>query len=590
LSGIAGIVRLDGSAANARPLIEAIAHRGPDGLSEWSSGAVSLAHALLRTTADDVSVVVDGDVIVVADARIDEVHGAPTSLERRSAKDIVSAWRLWGENCPSHLDGDFAFALWDVRTRTLFCARDHFGVKPFVYTLLPGKLFAFGSEYGAVLALEEVPRTLDDDRIREFLDFRFEDADRTFYRNLLRLPPASTLTLRDGRVAIRRYWSIRNVKPLRLKGGDQAYAEGYREHFIRAVRARTRVAQTSELGAMLSGGLDSSAIACVARDELRAAGSPPLPVFSWVFSDAREADEREYQEAVIGAGGMRAVTLDSANLDAGPWSDLDALLPGGPPFAYNHYLNVQMAKAARAIGVRTLLDGLGGDMTVSRGSARFVELFIRGRLVTLARELRALASRRGTSESLARLFLANVVVPVSPAALIQLTSRLIGRPLARPRHLYTARQEHLAQFEGHFLAEGLELCDRTIAWLGVEGRYPFFDRRLVEYCLSLPADQKLADGYTRIVARRAMEGIVPDRVRWRPGKGIPGLHVIRALRAQPEQLDRLLTRDLATIDAWVDVDRVRMAYSELTTGRAVTFRAVYDLWSAAVLARWLQRR
>ena len=555
MSGIAGIVRLDGAPANASRLGDAMAHRAP----------IEILHDT-------------DDVIVVADARID------------NGIAILDAWLQWGEDCASHLEGDFAFAVLDARTHTLFCARDPFGVKPFVYAFLPGKLFAFASEARALLALDEIPRDVDEQRIAEYLDLRFEDAERTFHRALRRLPGGCTLTLRDGKIEIRRYWSPRNVKPLRLRGGDAAYAEGYREHFIRAVRERMRVDDPSELGAMLSGGLDSSAIACVARDERRAAGAAPLPVISWIFSDAMEADEREYQEAVIAAGGMRSLTLDSAHTSASPWTDLELLLPDGPPYAPNFYLNTEAAKLARSQGIRVLLDGLGGDVTVSRGGTRFVELFTRGRFVSLARELRALATRRGTSESLPRLFFANVAAPLAPSSLLRLASRLRRREYAKPRRFFSVREEHIFQFEAPFLAEGLELFDRMLAPFGIEGRYPFFDRRLAEYCLSLPADQKLADGYSRMVARRAMEGIMPDAVRWRAGKGAPGLHIIAALRANRPELDELFVRDFSAVERWVDVDALRKTYGELTSGRRVDLKAAFRLWSTAVLGRWLRRQ
>ncbi|HEX6099718.1 MAG TPA: asparagine synthase-related protein [Thermoanaerobaculia bacterium] len=555
MSGIAGVVRLDGAPADAGPLAAAMAHRAP----------IAVLHA-------------PGEDMLAVDARID------------NGLSVRDAWQRWGEDCAPHLEGDFAFAVWDARTRTLFCARDPFGVKPFVYAFLPGKLFAFASEPRALLALDAVPRDVDEQRVADFLELRFEDAERTFHRALRRLPGGCTLTLRDGKVEIRRYWTPRNVKPLRLRGGDAAYAEGYREHFVRAVRERMQVDDPATLGAMLSGGLDSSAIACVARDELRDAGRPPLPVISWIFSDAMEADEREYQQAVIAAGGMRPLTLDSAHNTASPWTDLELLLPDGPPYAPNFYLNTEAAKLARAHGIRVLLDGLGGDVTVSRGESRFVELFTRGRFPTLARELRALAARRGTSESLPRLFAAKVALPLAPHTLLRLLSRIRRRQYTRGRRFLSVRQEHLFQLEAPFLAEGLELFDRLLSPFGIEGRYPFFDRRLTEYCLSLPADQKLADGYSRIVARRAMEGVLPDFVRWRAGKGAPGMHILSALRASLPELDELFGRDAAVIERWADVDALRNSRETLRSGGRMDFREVIRLWSAAVLARWLRRQ
>lgn len=526
MSGFAGVVRLDGrppDAEDAARLLEAIAHRGGDGSGSWSDETALIVHAMLRTTPQslaDSQPFVDDGLVVAGDLRLDDGDEGVGDAAR-----VALAYRRWGAECPRHLEGDFAFAVWDAATRTLFCARDPFGVKPFVYALLPGRLFAFGSLPRAPLALPEVPRQVDEERLAAFLDVRFEDLERTFYRDVKRLPGGCTLTLRDGRAAVTRYWSADSVAPLRLSS-DAEYAEGYREQFTRAVRARMRVAEPWRVGSMLSGGLDSSSITCVARD----AGSSTLPVFSWIFSDVPAADEREYQEIVPG---VERHVIDSATSDWSPWSDLSLLLPDGPPYAANFYLNHAMARLARPLGIRAMLDGLGGDSTISRGAVRPLELFVRGRFLTLAAELRALAATNPEKASASQLFRSSVLAPLIPPFVRRAYDRLRGRP-PRPRrgpyppHL-SVRADHIADFRSPLLAEGLELFDRVMSLSQVEGRYPFFDRRLVEYCISLPSAQKLAGGYPRVVARRALRGTVPERILWRTGKGRPGLHILPAL-------------------------------------------------------------
>lgn len=622
MSGIAGVVRLDGARAATRAIdamVDVLRHRGGDGNAVWSYGVAAFGHAMLHATPEshhEPQPLADEHLVLVADARIDNGAELRSLLNVRNeavgdAALILAAYLQWGPACAARLEGDFAFGIWDQRERTLFCARDPFGVKQLLYAQLDGTMFAFATEVRALLALDAVPRELDETRIADFLAVYFDEPARTFYRAIRRLPGGCSLTLRDGKVTIDRYWSPEHVRPLRLRGADRdaRYAEGFREHFVRAVRERMRATHTSEIGAMLSGGLDSTSIACVARDELRASNAGPLPVFSWIFSDSMESDEREYQEAVIAEGGMRAIALDSAQLGASPWTSLEALLADGPVYAPNHYLNHVAAAQGHAIGVRVLLDGTGGDSTISRGRGRYHELFFRGRAIALARELRALAHVRGTSESLPRLFFGNVAAPMLPQALLHAALRLRGRTpstfasliLLSPRMReatgastatnrvpLSARREHLAQLTAPMLADGLELLDRSMAMHRVEGRYPFFDRRLAEYCLSLPADQKLAGGYSRIVARRAMAGIVPDVVRWRAGKGAPGLHIIVALRQNRATLDDLFVRDPSVLAPYVDIDALRAVYGEFSAGKNVDFRTVIQLWSAAVLARWLR--
>ncbi|MDQ3280045.1 MAG: asparagine synthase-related protein [Acidobacteriota bacterium] len=612
MSGIAGIVRLDGApASGVERLAAAIAHRGTDASGSWSEGPVALAHAMLHTTAEsraEPQPWIHDAIAIVADVRLDNREELLATLGMASnagdAALIVAAYRRWGGDCAKHLDGDFAFALWDARERTLFCARDAVGVKPFVYALVPGKLFAFGSQARAVLAAPEVRRVPDEKRIADFLTFHFDDFERTFYEGVKRLPPASTLTLTGGRLTIGRYWSPNENAPMR-RGSDAELAEGFFEHFARAMRVRMRVTDTRELGSFLSGGLDSTMISCFARDEFRRKAAGDLPVFSWIFSDAMQADERHYQEVAAASGGMQRHVLDSATAGYTPWSGLEQFLPDAPPFAPNCYINYGAGERAHAMGLRTMLDGLGGDSTVWRGNALFVELLLHGRFVKLARELRGMSRRHAIS--VPRLIFWNVLRPLAPRLTDvvlrvangpqppQLTSTLLRANVlalsgastrARPKYR-SVRAEHFAQMHEPMMAEGLELFDRIMSAAGVEGRYPFFDRRLIEYCLSLPADQKLSGGYSRIVARRAMQGIVPDEVLWRAGKGKPGLHIIKALADTRERLEDLFIRDPAVLAPYVDLRALRTAYERAMNEKA-SFPDMMMLWSIAALAEWLR--
>jgi asparagine synthase (glutamine-hydrolysing) len=151
-----------------------LAHRGPDGAGLWSEGAVGLGHRMLWTTQESLGerlpmVSKNGRFVLTADARIDnrpEVLAALGLTDRPDGKVsdsalILAAYEIWGVRCPERLLGDFAFVLWDRHQQTLFCARDHFGVKPLYYYYRPGHLFACASEIKALLCLPEVPRVAD---------------------------------------------------------------------------------------------------------------------------------------------------------------------------------------------------------------------------------------------------------------------------------------------------------------------------------------------------------------------------------------------------------------------------------------------
>src|SRR5207245_10257224 len=170
---------------------------------------------------------------------------------------ILAAYERWGERCPEHLLGDFALAIWDARRATLFCARDHFGVKPFYYHHAPGRLFCFASEIKGLVALAEVPRRLNETRVADYLVPLLEDKEITFYEEIVRLPPAHRMAVTREGVRMEQYWALDPEREIRMKS-DGEYAEAFREIFTEAVRWRLRSAIPVE--SMSSGVLDSSSI------------------------------------------------------------------------------------------------------------------------------------------------------------------------------------------------------------------------------------------------------------------------------------------------------------------------------------------
>ena len=209
------------------------------------------------------------NLVLTADARIDNRDELINELAiaetgHRVVTDselILAAYARWGEGCPERLVGDFAFAIWDGRNQTLFCARDHFGVKPFYYHR-SGRFFAFASEIRALLRLKAISGRVNETKVADFLGRTELDPTTTFYQDLLQLPAAHSMVIGHERSAIRCYWALDGSRELRLKSDDE-YHEAFRAHFTRAVRDHVRSAYP--IGSLLSGGLDSSSIVAVAK-------------------------------------------------------------------------------------------------------------------------------------------------------------------------------------------------------------------------------------------------------------------------------------------------------------------------------------
>lgn len=664
MSGIAGLFRYDGapvSRLDVSRMTDAIRHRGPDGCRTWHEGSTGLGHCALHTTpearyeqlprADPA-----GRSVLTADARIDNRDELMHLLDLRAGRDcpvtdadiILAAYGRWGSACPEHLVGDFAFTIWDEAEQHLFCARDQMGIRPFYYAHIPGRCFAFGSEIKALLTVEGVTDRLNERRIAEHLLNRIEDDESTTYADVLRLPPAHwMLVSRDGLLRKQRYWSLNPEYDVRF-ASDAEYVEGFLNVFTEAVRCRLR--SPSPTGVLLSGGLDSSSVACVARDTLRESGEGSLHTFTATFpglppEDLAHSDERHYVEAIIAGGHVDAhpVPVDAAS----PLTDIERILwhTDQPCYVRNIYLDVLLHREARRHGVRVLLDGLEGDDAVSHGYAYLGEMAFNGRWREFAVESAALAGRTTlTTEALfdwmARPFIRKEAERGSvrsfwsstkaiqehlgiarralvweyllkpylaspyrvaqrylrhPSTLPARRNRLLTPALARQlqtsdppakrdtgTYAYSAKLSHGRALEHPSVALFLEEGNHFAAAGGVETRHPFYDPRVLAYCVALPPDQKLRNGWTRFILRESMRGILPESIRTRTDKASLSPNFARnLLQMEDQRIVSLLDDAGGLLAQYVNLDTVRNAY------RAGHVEAI---WPVIQLGCWLGMR
>jgi asparagine synthase (glutamine-hydrolysing) len=650
--------------ARVRSMLQTLVHRGPDGCEVHLDASAGLGHALLHTTPESLLehqplVSRPGHCVLTADARIDNrselisalVLRAPAS-EITDADLILAAYERWGADAPEKLIGDFAFAIWDANRQELFCARDHMGIKPFYYSFLPGRLFAFGSEIKSLLVLEEIPDEIDLLRIGYYLVGCAEDKERTFYQGIFRLPPAHTLTVTAQGITLRQYWSLNPEQEIRLES-DDAYAEAFLDVFTEAVRCRLRSA--FPVGMALSGGLDSSSVACVARNLLTTENRGPLHTFSSVFPGLPEEeravnDEQEYIDAVLTQGGFAPHFIPADGLS--PLQDLGRVLwHQDQPFEMrNVYLGWSRYEKAQQEGIRVMLDGVEGDNTVSHGKAYLAELARSGRWKDFAREAHALSATLGGSPDLffqqygmpliaeaawknqwgtlarhirgaagsfdvsaADVIKDYVLKPRVPRPAQRLWSRLqrssadtpgrtvgiIHRDFVRQidlrRHLQyvnkavdrVVRAQYSKQREEHWLSLGLglhtvllESGDKNASAFSIEQRHPFYDRRLMELCLALPATQKLRNGWTRAVLRHAMRDIIPQKIVYRASKATLSPNFFRNLLS----LEKARLESLPVsphIAPYVNIGQIE---------EALRREDLELLWPALVLNEWLDKR
>ena len=637
MSAIAGIYHLDQQEVvpgQISQMVEMLAHRGPDGQGTWCDRSVGLGHRMLRSTPESLLEqlpFVQDNLAITADARIDnrselipQLDLGDRSPETITDSEVVlTAYKKWGENCLKELIGDFSFAIWDEGKQQLFCARDHFGVKPFYY-YASDSFLVFATEIKAIFCVEGVPRQLNPLRMGDYLLGMFHDTAMTSYQKILRLPPAHQMIVSANGVEISAYWSLDPTRVL-PPASDEEYASQLREIFKEAVNCRLRSAYP--IGSTLSGGLDSSSIACMAQTLLKQKDRLPLHTFSSVFDSMPECDERRYTKPIFEQGefishfvqGDRQTALE--NIEKMFWHQDEAF------FGPNWFMNWPLYTEVKKQGVRIILDGCDGDNAVSEGYGRLSELAEAGQWSELVRQswkLSKISDLPFWRGLWAYFYHYNLEQTVKRYRLLRGTRKFVYRivnfipsgrkneapmrwdALLNPEFSEAAdmlgRYKAWRKTQGHgglderqrhfrnLVTQGtesfaLELLDKMIAAFGVEPRYPFWDKRLIEFCLALPADQKLHDGHTRVVMRRAMAGIVPDEVRWRQGKTDFSANLTRSFVENQQALSEAMS-SLDFAEEYVDKSTLNEIYYRLL--ETPSNQDSRQLWLGLSLSLWMR--
>ncbi|QXD16158.1 lasso peptide isopeptide bond-forming cyclase [Rhodocaloribacter litoris] len=651
MSGIAGIWHLDGkpvASDELRRMTAAIAHRGPDGTGVWTEGPVGMGQLLFRTVPEAPGeaqplISDDGQIVLVFDGRIDNRADLLRTLALpdayREAPDeafVLAAYRRWGAKAPEHLLGDFAFAVWDAREQRMLLARDHFGLRPLYYVHRPGEVLAFASEIKALRALGLVSESPNERKIAEFLLIPVQvTPEMTFFRDAKAVPPAHTVLVpREGVSRAEMYWALDPEREVRYNR-DEDYIERFKELFDEAVRCRLR--SITPVGSMLSGGLDSTSVACTAARQLQEAGKGPLHTYSAVFDSIPACNERPYIEAALRMYPEAMRPHFYAADQGSPLAHNEELTwyLERPNEGINAYLSWDLHHQAREQGVRVVLDGFDGDTTVSHGDGIFYELLWQYRWVRLWKEVRATVLNMGGKERHARrafvkwmkefayghpwmspmlrrrrqrnqtkygtalAFSSLGTTWAGTAWQSYFDADFLGRmapylaEVPESAEYPTERARHHAKLVRPIMSYGARLIEAQAAAAGIEVRMPFFDVRLVAYCLALPADLKRRDGLGRWVMRRALEGVLPAEVQWRRDKANLAPGYIRALQAEDAPRLQQFAR---TIKAegfpgnYLQEEPVVALARQLVAGHLSDPRREAErivLWRALALAQWM---
>jgi asparagine synthase (glutamine-hydrolysing) len=553
-------------------MLHSLAGHGPDSSSlqicDTSAGAregrIALGHRLLRITAEDALEAQplaahspqnhandndDAALWLVADARLDnrtqlagELGIAADELAAMADSAVLlRAWLAWGEESLQRLVGSFAFAVWDARTERLFLARDHAGDRP-LYFVKTAEFFAFATTARALRGIPGASSELDEGTLVRDLVGLPPEYPRTRFRELCEIAPGHCVVARRDGVAHRRYWKIDALKPVRF-ARDAEYVEAFLEIFDEAVRCRLRT--TGGVATELSAGLDSGSVAATAARLLAERGGTidaytavPCPGFSGTVPRGLIGDEGAHAAEVAALyPNMRHVRVDATGSDIlRELARIFPLLDLPHAAALNSVWSHLIYDCARASGVKVMLNGALGNFAFSYpGGDELHGLFRRGRWVRMARRAWALrragvsSGRNAASQTVFSMLpwpLRRRVDPlmrdvdVSWSAISPSAVREFDAAEQFRRHLFTRRTKlpHLMETQFQLNQYGDYNAAVGAGW-GIETRDPTADKRVFEFCAAIPAEQFVADGRGRSLARRAMRGRLPDATLDRKEKG-----------------------------------------------------------------------
>lgn len=557
MSALGGIWNFDakpGAGDACRRILEAQRVYGPHGTGQWDGGSVAMGRALFEILPEDrydrqPLTGGDGRFVLIADVRLDNRDELGRELgidpaEARTLPDaafILRAWERWGEALFGRLYGDYAFALWDAGAQRLMLARDPLGGRSLHYH--QGKDFlAFASMPRGLHALPDIPDAPDEVRIAEMLALLPEAGPRSFYDQISRVELGQFVVVtRDG-ISTHSHWNPTRETIAPWHGGDPA--EALREHLDRAVAARLRGAG-EQVAAHLSAGYDSAAVASTAARLLAVEGgrvvaftSVPRRGFDGPDPAGRIGNEGPLAAATAALyPNMEHVLVPSDGGSVIDDFDRDHALLGRPIFnPSNQRWNNAINAEARSRGIEVMLTGSVGNMTLSYAGWQLLpELVMQGRFLRLLREMRAVArAGHGRWRGLA----VRALGPWAPDWAWSITRRL-GRggaqaladysainpdrahelgldDLARGRSLDLTYRPRKEAFESRIWALQRHDLGNYQKWAiggwGIDTRDPTSDRRLAEFCLSLPTEAFLANGIPRALARRALADRLPAAV------------------------------------------------------------------------------
>jgi asparagine synthase (glutamine-hydrolysing) len=609
----AGIWNFDGRPIDRERLAqisESLKHQGPDAESSYVDGSVALLYRPFHTTAESrrekQPYFSDRGFILTWDGRLDnrdelrselrnELKTRPTDIAI-----VAASFDRWETDCFHRIVGDWAVSIWKPEQRELLFASDYMAIRHIFYYLKKERIL-WSTDLSSLVLLSKDKFHIDDDFIAGYLAHN-PDAHLTPYLEIRQAPPGQLVRIRNGSAVVERFWRFSAKSRIRYKTDVE-----YEEHFLHVFRqsVQRRLRSDSPILAELSGGLDSSSIVCMADDILAKEGAetPRLDTLSYHDKTEPSGDDCIHFPKIEQKRGRVGIHIDASRLGASPASfECRDFCPLPGALGVGDKLDTERADAVRGGGYRVLLSGIGGDEFlggIPNPCAQLADLIVQFRFVRLTKQLIAwsLVKRRPWIQ-----LLWQSAIYVLPSSLVQYfakeakiepwirndfakRTRLAIRQSDVDEHFGCWLPTHRSYIAG-VLVMANNLAKRTTpVQTFEEARYPFLDQTLIEFLLSIPAEQLLRPGERRSLMRRSLAGIVPQEILSRRTKQLGARTPTLILEKYWDELQSIYQMSFSSRLGYIDETQLLKTICDARVGKCVSLVRV--LWTIS-LEYWLR--
>jgi asparagine synthase (glutamine-hydrolysing) len=609
----AGVWAFDGRPVGPKQIEDIsqfLKQQGPDDESRYAEGPIALLYRPFHTTTESrrekQPYLSNRGFILTWDGRLDNrdtlIADLRSDLEANptDVTVVAAAFDRWETDCFRRLIGDWAVSIWQPVQRELFLAADYMAIRHIFYHLKKDRIL-WSTDLSSLVLLSNDKFHIDDDYIAGYLTHN-PDAELTPYLEIRQVPPGQFVHVRDGRALVERFWRFSPKSRVRYKT-DEEYEEHFRHIFRQSVKRRLR--SDSPILAELSGGLDSSSIVCIADDIFAKEGAEAsrLDTISYYDKTEPSGDDWTYFQQIEAKRGRVGIHIDGSKIGSSPnspeYTDF-CPLPGF--LGFGQKIDMERAEAVRGGRYRAVLSGIGGDEFtggVPDPRAHLADLIVQFKLVSLTRQLMAwsLVKRRPWIQ-----LLGQSAINVLPASLGQYLAKeakiepWIKRDFAKRTGL-GLRQIDTAEHFGLWLPTrrsyiaGVLTMANNLAKLAPpihaleEVRYPFLDQDLIEFVLSIPADQLLRPGERRSLMRRSLAGIVPKEILSRRTKQVGQRTPVLILEKYWDELQNIYQTSLSSRLGYIHEAQLLKTIADACAGEIVPLVRV--LWTIS-LEYWLR--